>query len=195
MDSRVTDDVITRENRRSELARRLILHHVRTLTITRLTGVTRNRLATLRRRLMVSEDERRRGPPPRSLDRFLKTPHGRTEGAAIVVLCSLFDGRADCIPAIVPERFTTLDPGEQLCDAYEAYRAWFPQSDVELEEVLLLKNGVATGKRVEIGKCRGCKALILINRFANSERTCWHCELRASDPPQCDAPRAHSEPQ
>src|SRR5271170_4680399 len=84
------DDSFTRELRCFELARRLILHEVRTQTISKLTGLSRSRLATLRHRLMVSEEARHRGPPPRSLDVFLRTSRGRTEGAALAALFPLF---------------------------------------------------------------------------------------------------------
>src|SRR5258708_5860756 len=118
MDAHRNDDSVAREIRRVELARRLIFHEARTQTISKLTGLSRNRLATLRRRLMVSEDARHRGPPPRSLDVFLRTSRGRTEGAAVAALFPLFKK-----PTSI-KRSTSLDEGEQACDIYDAYLAY-----------------------------------------------------------------------
>src|SRR6266404_3113022 len=64
MRPQLQDDPILRESRRATLARRLISHGVRTEMIGRLTGLTRSRLATLRRRLMVADETRLRGPAP-----------------------------------------------------------------------------------------------------------------------------------
>src|ERR1700733_9339424 len=74
------DDSVRRENRRVELAHRLLSHGVRTTIIIRLTGITRDRIATLRRRLGVPSRTRRRGPTFSSVRRFLKEPLNRTEG-------------------------------------------------------------------------------------------------------------------
>ena len=164
------DDSVIRELRSFELARRLIFHEVRTQTISKLTGLSRNRLETLRRRLMVSEDARRRGPPPRSLDVFLRTSRGRTEAAALAALFPLFKR-----PTSI-KTSTSLDDGEQACDIYDAYLAYYPQSNVRFEELILLKRGLAKGDLVELGLCRVCKGLIIHNRLDRCRHTCSHCE-------------------
>lgn len=173
MDPRGIDDCILRENRRSELARRLILHGVRTQIITRLTGLTRNRLATVRRRLMVPDKARQRGPPRNSLRVFLCTPRSRAEGAALASLLSEFE-----IPIVqaspAPSRVTSLELGERLCETYEAYRACCPETKIQLEELIALSNSLVKGDVVRPAKCRICKCLILIDRF-DGNRKCWHC--------------------
>ena len=170
MDAHRNDDSFVRELRCLELARRLILHEVRTQTITKFTGLSRNRLETLRHRLMVSEDARHRGPPPRSLDLFLRTSRGRTEAAALAALFPLFK-----IPASVKPS-TSLDDGEQACDIYDAYLAYYPQSNVRFEELMLLKRGLAKRDLVDLGLCRICKGLIMKHRYDRCRSTCSHCE-------------------
>jgi Flagellar transcriptional activator (FlhC) len=169
MDAYRNDDSFTRELRCFELARRLIFHEVRTQTITKLTGLSRNRLETLRHRLMVSEDARRRGPPPRSLDVLLRTSRGRTEAAALAALFPLFKS-ASMKPS------TSLDDGEQACEIYDAYLAYYPQSNVQFEELMLLKRSLAKGDLVEPGLCRFCKGLIVNNRYDPHRRACSHCD-------------------
>jgi hypothetical protein len=170
MDAHRKDDSVIRELRCFELARRLIFHEVRTQTISKLTGLSRNRLETLRHRLMVSEDARRRGPPPRSLDVFLRTSRGRTEAAALAALFPLFKSPTSM------KTSTYLDDGEQACEIYDAYLAYYPRSNVRFEELMLLKRSLAKGDLVELGFCRVCKGLIIHNRIERCRRTCSHCE-------------------
>jgi Flagellar transcriptional activator (FlhC) len=170
MDAPRKDDSVIRELRCFELARRLIFHEVRTETISKLTGLSRNRLATLRRRLMVSDDARHRGPSPRSLDVLLRTSRGRTEGAALAALFPLFKN-----PTAV-KATTSLDEGEQACAIYDAYLAYYPQSTVQFEELMLLKRSLAKGDLVELGLCRLCKGLIINHRIDDYRPTCSHCE-------------------
>ena len=170
MDAQRKDDSVIRELRRYQLARRLIFHQVRTQTISKLTGLERNRLAAVRRWLRVPEDARHRGPPPSSLDVLLRTSRGRTEGAALAALFPLFRKPT----AVKPSR--CLDDGEQLCDVYEAYLAYYPQSNMQFEELMLLKRSLAKGDLIELGLCRICKGLIMNYRFDRRRCTCWHCE-------------------
>jgi hypothetical protein len=170
MDAHRNDDSFIRELRCFELARRLLVHEVRTQTITKLTGISRHRLETLRRRLVVSEDVRHRGPPPRSLDLFLRTSRGRTEAAALAALFQLFKRPASIKPP------TSLDDGEQACDIYDAYLAYYPQSNVRFEELMLIKRSLAKGDLVDLGLCRICKCLIMNNRYDRCRSTCSHCD-------------------
>ena len=170
MDAPGKDDSVLRELRCFELARRLILHEVRTQTISKLTGLSRSRLATLRHRLMVSEEARHRGPPPRSLDVFLRTSRGRTEGAALAALIPLFKTPTSSKSA------SSLDDGEQACEMYDAYLAYYPRSTVRFEELMLLKRSLAKGDGIELGLCRRCRGLIINNRLDRGRHTCSHCD-------------------
>lgn len=179
MDAQRNDDSVGRELRGFELARRLIFHGVRTETISKLTGLSRNRLATLRRRLRVPDDERHRGPPPRSLDVFLRTSRGRTEGAAVAALFPLFKNAAST------QSPTILDEGEQACDLYDAYLAYHPQSNVRFEELMLLKRSLSKGNLLELALCRSCKGLIMNHRYDRGRDTCSHCDALRT--PEADA--------
>ena len=170
------DNSVRRENRRVELAERLVSHGVRTTIIIRLTGITRDRLATLRRRLKVPSDARWRGPTFSSVRRFLKVPLNRTEGAALSAVCAAFD-----LPALErevsarPASYISLEYGERLCETYEAYCACYPNTQVALERLMMLRTRLAAGDLVTLGRCRTCRGLMLIDRF-NGVRNCWHCD-------------------
>jgi hypothetical protein len=170
------DDSVRRENRRVELAHRLLSHGARTTIIIRLTGITRDRLATLRKRLGVPDRTRRRGPTFSSVRRFWREPLNRTEGAALTAVCAAFDLAAlEQEVSSKPAAFISLDYGERLCETYEAYRACYPDTQIALERLMMLRTRLSAGDLVSLGKCRSCKCLILIDRF-NGVRNCWHCD-------------------
>jgi hypothetical protein len=170
----ITEDPILRENRRSALARRLILHGVRTEVISKLTGLTRNRQATVRRRLMVPAKARLRGHTRSPLGVFLASPQARAEGAALASLCSLLEIPIELTVPTMPKT-VSLAFGERLCEAYEAYCACYPTTEVQLEELIALRSSLAKGDFIRLGKCSNCKCLILIDRF-DGDRDCWHCD-------------------
>ena len=183
MTTNYMDDPFSRDLKRIETARRMVWHQARTQTVTQYTGITRNRLATLRRRWGVPEDTRRRGPAPSSLTVFVHSPQARSEAAAIATVCIAFqampphaiNGRTPALPS--------LALADRLLEAYEAYRAAVPDSEIEFEELLLLVRELAEGKLIELGICRGCKSVILVLRYGTSRRTCLHCDRhRAGNP-------------
>lgn len=167
------EDVILREHRRAQLARRLILHGVRTEIVTQLTGLTRNRQATLRRRLMVPDKDRLRGPSRSAVSVFLDEPLARAEGAAISALFAVF-GIPIVRGALAIPKDVHLPFGELLCETYEAYCACYTRTQVELEEIIGLRGALANGERIRLAKCRGCKSLVVIDRY-DSSRACLHC--------------------
>lgn len=175
----IDDSALQREHRRVALGRRLLSHGVRTKIIGFLTGLTRNRLETLRRRLGVPGRTRRRGPTPSSLKRFLQEPIERSEGAAFEAICAAFGLPAiERELALLPASFISLDYGERLCESYEAYRACYPRTQVALEELIMLRDRLAKADKVQLGKCRSCKCLMLVDRY-NGGRNCWHCDPSA----------------
>ena len=171
MRPQLQDDPILRESRRATLARRLISHGVRTEMIGQLTGLTRSRLATLRRRLMVADETRLRGPARTALEVFRGSALGRSEGAALISLgftARLFGSTR------VDEIFDPLEHAERLCDTYEAYCAVIPETRAELEDFILLHRAVAVSHSLRPDTCRSCRCLILVKPL-ESRRECCHC--------------------
>lgn len=169
MRPQLQDDPILRESRRATLARRLLSHGLRTEMIGRLTGLTRNRLATVRRRLMVADEMRLRGPVRTALDVF-RGSLGRSEGAALISL----GVTAGLIKTAHADTFDPLEQAERLCDTYEAYRAVIPETRAELEDFLLLYRAVAVSHSLLPDTCRSCRCLILVEPF-EIRRECSHC--------------------
>ena len=68
-----------------------------------------------------------------------------------------------------------LERGEEICEIYEAYLAYHPYTEIQLEEMMLLRRSLAKGDVVSIGRCRRCEGLILVDRLGQSSMMCWHC--------------------
>lgn len=183
MSANILEDPILRENRRWEVARRLILHGVRTQLVSHFTGLTRSRLATVRRRLMVREDSRFRGPMRNPLNVFFGTPRGRSEGAALAMLLSSFEVPLHGAPPSAGS--ASLELADRLCETYEAFLSIAPATKLQLEDLITLRNLLAKHGSVQVGRCRCCKCLILIDRF-NPHPECSHCsnpqEARSTGP-------------
>jgi hypothetical protein len=175
MDAR-TDDRTRRDFRRYQLAQRLMAHQARTRTISAMTNLTRHQLATLRRRWRVTEDMRHRGPSPKSLAVFFHSPRARSEGASLAVLCRVLNAVPSRRTANAAKSSFSLDWSERLCEAFEAYRACFPTTDLEFEQVLLLVTGLAEGDAISLGSCGRCGCTILIDRLAARRRVCSYCQ-------------------
>jgi hypothetical protein len=174
------DDPFSRDLRRIEVARRMVLHQVRTQTIVDYTSLSRNRLATLRRRWCVAGNSRRRGPPPRSIAVFLRTPWARSEAAAIISLCMAFD----VLPQQVSKDRAAHPPlvmADRLCEVFEAFRSWVPQSKIDFEELLLLATALASGDLIKLSTCRDCKSAVLILRYEKSRGMCLHCDRHSKN--------------
>ena len=170
------DDPFSRDQMRIEVARRMVCHQARTQTITHYTNLTRNRLATLRRRWSVSQDMRRRGPPPRSIAIFLRTPRARSEAAAMAAMCINFDALPIRFLAGGGEARPPLVEAARYCETFEAYRACVPDSKIEFEELLLLAQELAKGDLVKLTTCKGCNAAIVLLTCEAPRRTCSHCD-------------------
>jgi hypothetical protein len=139
----VTEDSILCD-RRSELARRLISHGVRTDIISKLTGLTRNRQATVRRRLMVPDKARHRGPARSPLSVFLVNSRARAEDAALAVLCSSFEIPIESKAPSMPKSIS-LEFGERNVPEFIAIAEAMAVDPVELFRQVLRERKRAMG--------------------------------------------------
>lgn len=169
-------DGAARDSRRYRLAWRLMVHQVRTGTISAMTGLSRHQQETLRRRWGIPDRARLRGPSPTSLARFTRSPRARSEAAVLATFCRVYGALLPGNLARMPRaRLLTLELGERLCPTYEAFRACFPQCEFELEELLSLVIGIAKNKIIGLDRCPSCSATTIIDRLAPNRSTCAHC--------------------
>lgn len=173
----IPENAALRDSRRYQLALRLMTHQARTQTITAMTGLSRHQLATLRQRWRIAEGLRHRGPSPTSLERFTHSLRARSEGATLATFCRIYGALPATAFTGSSQRIRlTLDFGERLCLAYEAYRACFPKTDLEIEELLCLVQGIAVNHEVRLGRCASCNGTVLIDRLAPHRSACAHCQ-------------------
>jgi hypothetical protein len=175
-----TSDPLSREHQRIEFAKRLTLHRVRTRTIVELTGLTPNRLTGFRRRWKIPEETRLRGRYPQSLNIFLRTPESRAEAAAVLSLCSTLDAIPQRPRDYAPGGNFYIDIGMRILDAFEAYRAIRPKSEVEFDDVMILIRELVSGETIRLKKCKGCQAWTVFAVFDGTRPICTYCQRRDS---------------
>lgn len=193
MDEHATREPFDRDLRRRHLAQRLVAHQARTQTIFVLTGLSRHQLATLRQRWRVTDEMRHRGPAPTSFAVFRSTLRVRAEAAALAAYWSTFattsasNGRAHAATS-------AIEFGERLCEVFEAYRACFPKSELDLEHLFLLVRGLQEADAIALSNCSNCEAVTVADLLGPRRRLCSHCQRRADaeTPAIADSTRASS---
>ena len=170
-----TPDPVDREVRALLLVKRLLRLEVRTVVITNLTGVPRNRLAALRRKLAVSPDDRPRGHARWRVETFVTTAEQRFASSALGALLLLMD-------LVGPEggpgsgASDRLGVAVRLVDAYEFVRSRYPELEFDFEDFVQLRTMLVRRELLEFSRCDRCKAPIVIERNDRRRRMCWLCE-------------------
>ena len=169
------EDRIGRELRRHQLALRMIAHRARRQTICNFAGLTREKIKTLRREWHVKSEGRRRGPSPSLLSAFFRSARMRSEASVIGWFCKIH-GAVPTEKIIEAARYyPNLDRGERLCDVYEAYRTYFPESAVNFELIVLLAIGMAEPNSLDLRRCSTCPCIVMIDLLSVKNRNCSQC--------------------
>jgi hypothetical protein len=152
----------------------MLLHRARTQTVCRLTGLTPDRLATLRYRWGIAADERQRGPSPNSVAPFFRNAVSRSECSAVLSLWRLYGG-ASAKPH-TSRSLTTQDltQGERLCEVFEAFRR-IAGERIDFELLVLLIESFAKAGTVKLAACSKCHCAIVIDDLAGTSITCTVC--------------------
>lgn len=175
---RVSDNRYSRDRLRLDLALRFMRHEARTHTIRNWTGLTDDRIRKLYRSYLTTAHSgltRHRGKSPGQASFFLRSPRVQQEAA---VLASLF-----CLLGVVPGNLVVnaehplpgVARGERLCQAYEAYLRFMPNSQITFEHAVLLVNELARGAELSLGDCRVCEATIVVDALALRDIRCHRC--------------------
>jgi len=172
------EDRIERGFRRHKLALRMISHRARRRTICNFTGLTRERIKTIRREWHVSSKDCRRGPSPTSLIVFFRSPRIRSEASVIAFFCRILGAVPNEKIPNAARYYPTLERGERLCEAYEAFSTYFPDTKVNFELIVLLAISLAEPHALELKSCRNCRKAIIT---LDEQRSRFMCE-------QCDKP-------
>ncbi len=179
LSTELAHDRSTREIQRSRVALRLVLNQARSQTVCDLTGISINRLDTLRRRSNISQRSRHRGPSPSSFDIFFRSVRLRSESASLAALCYLTG--LTKLPLHQNRLRCDLVLADQLCDVFELFCLCLPKSSLEFEHLVLLTKGLARNDGIELCICSDCGMAILQDRLTVHTLTCAFCR-RLSKP-------------
>jgi hypothetical protein len=171
----------------------MVSHGARTRTVCDWSGLTRDQLVTLRRRWGFDPDERRRGPAPSAFHVFFKSKRHRGEAAVFASMCRILDattGRR--LGKDAAKRPPSLENGEFLCEAFEAFRQWQPDAELDFEHAVLLAGGVVHAENVSLGWCSNCRGATLIEGPSTRYPVCGYCQ-RSRMVPDTSSPSARRE--
>lgn len=154
-------------------------HEARTSTIHRWTSLSPFSVRTLHEAYCSGHYgpalKRHRGVPPYLMRFFWSSPELRQQAALLAGLCLTSGALPPAPVADARERLPNLVRGEQLCEAYEAFLAFVPNSAITIDHAVLLLTVLAEGQEAALLPCLGCSGMTLIDRLALTEPMCSHC--------------------
>jgi hypothetical protein len=187
---RISDDRYSRERLRMELALRFLRHEARTQTIRAWTGLSDDRIRKLYRSYLSQarrELPRHRGKSPHQVSYFTRSQRLQHESAVLASVLSLLG----VLPAAAPAApgsgagasgadgagapLPPLARGEQLCQAFEAYRMLLPSAQITFEHAVFLATALTRGDQLRLAGCSGCGSLMVAERFTLRAQRCHHC--------------------
>jgi hypothetical protein len=99
----------------------------------------------------------------------------RSEASVIALFCRIH-GAVPAENIVEAARYyPNLDRGERLCDVYEAYRTYFPESEVNFELIVLLAIGLAEPNSLDLRRCSTCPGIVVIDLLSVKNRDCSQC--------------------
>ena len=117
----------------------------------------------------------RAGPSPRRLVPMFRTAARRSEASALAILCGVFGVLPTERGDKAARRLPSLQRGEVLCAAFEAYLALVPAATITLDQALLLLTSIVRWDDIEIEHCAICDGVILAHRWRRDRMVCGAC--------------------
>ena len=182
MDVPFNDFPSNRHFRRTQLGLRFLAHGARAQTTSQWTGLTPDQIVTLRRRWIVQRDHGLRGPSPSSFQHFFRSRKAREQASLFVCICQIAGAMPLSVGMHVVKRPPSLEDGERLCDAYEIYREWEGDAEIEFEQAVLLVRGAVEAEKIELTHCLHCSSALLIDKLGSDNAKCSRCRRGTSNP-------------
>jgi hypothetical protein len=184
---RVGDERFNRHYRRIQLALRLVSHGARAQTASEWSGLTPDRLVTLKRRWLPEAGEGFRGPAPTSFQTFFRSALRAEDATLFASIHQVLCERPNRNPKLA-ELDPCLENGERLCEAYEIFREWEANADLEFDQAVLLARGTTKSADIELTRCPNCRRALLIDKWARRREACAECRRRRASSPGRAAP-------
>lgn len=177
---RISDHRYQRDRQRLDVAVQFIEHEARTQTIRQWTGLTDDRIRKLYRSYLTEHQgrllPRHRGKSPQQIAHFMRTARMRQESALLASLCLLADVLGASRPAAAATRGAcNVQRAQQLCQAYDAYRALVSQPAISFEHAVFLVTALSRGDELQLTPCGGCGALLVADRLSLRVPRCAGC--------------------
>lgn len=182
MDIATGDKRFDRYYRRLQLGLRLLSHGARAQTASEWSELSPDRLVTLKRRWLPEAGDGFRGPAPTSFQMFFRSNPRTVDATLLTLIHKVLCQRPTASPADIIQ--PCLDNGERLCDAYEAFREWEADAEMEFDQAVLLARGATLSETVELMQCPNCQGALLIDKLTRRRQPCAVCRRRrrASSP-------------
>jgi hypothetical protein len=186
---RVSDDRYTRDRLRLDLALRLIRHEARTFTIRQWTGLSDDRIRKLYRSYVMNHGARgvlrHRGKSPRQVAFFFKNAELNFQAAQLASLFVMFGLLCGSALALEPRYCVgSLESGNLLCQAYEAYLELHAPAGISFEHAWFLLLALARRDELGISRCGSCGGMRLRDLLAKRRLSaCGNCEPSACATP------------
>lgn len=175
------DERFDRYYRRIQLGLRLLSHGARAQTASEWSGLTPDRLVTLKRRWLPEAGDGFRGPAPTSFQPFFRSNLRMSQATLFASIHQVLRQRArqNAAQKLEPH----LESGELLCEAYEIFREWEADADMEFDQAVLLARGTAETSDIELIQCPRCHRAVLVDKLAKRREVCTGCRRRRSPTP------------
>ena len=181
---RLLENRFEREMRRAHLVARMLFHEARTGTIAAWTGASHEQVRKIARSTRETPSGRaqvrHRGQSPKQLAYFFRSA---LIGSHAAVLGFLFEhtGALPHEERAVPEKiFRCVSRAEQLCEAFDAYRAMLGEPVIPFEYAVLLLTSLAFTRELSLDTCENCGGLWILDRLGRPKTRCAHCRASAS---------------
>jgi hypothetical protein len=172
---RISDARFSRDMRRYQLAWRMIQHGVRNRVVHLWTGLSMYGIRALYKdyAMAAGASPPVRGSMPSSVGYFWTSFQVRTETALLAGLLDYFE----VIPrdGLSVESLPGLTRGEQLCRAYEEFKAAWPKAQSTLEHAIVLLEELVRGQEMQVEVCGGCASLLVRDRLSRDVAYCAYC--------------------
>jgi len=175
---RVSDDRYSRDRLRFDLALRFIRHEARTRTIRLWTGLTDDRIRKLYRTYLADTSQtvpRHRGKSPRQPAFFMRSPRLQHETAVLASLLSLLGVVASPAHPRTARQLPSIARGRSLCEAFEAYRRFVPESPITFEHAAFLVSALQRGEELKLTACIECGSVVVLDGVPLRDGRCHHC--------------------
>jgi hypothetical protein len=178
---RATDDRYRGEQRRFDLAMRMIKHEARTGTIRYLTGLNDDRIRKLYTTYFKYNEapvKRRRGRSPTRVAPLVRTPLRALESGVFANLL-LANGLFAVDPPPGPNLKANIDLGHRFCECFETFDELVPRSALSFEWGWNLLTSIRRGDELGIARCQACSICYVFDLLSLPRSACPACLLFA----------------